>query len=195
MNGDYSADGLSQFFEYVAQKGLMNSETIRGRRVATQKILEILQDNEKLDLRKIDKDLVFQRFMNLRGRDYNPQSLAVYKSRFASALNDFFSWNEDPLGFRPAAGLKIKQAVVSKVGKAKAALPVKKAAQSTTELSVNPVKLDAPSTHKHTELIDLPIPLRPGVMVHVTGLPLDLSADEAKKISGIVSAYAMTADQ
>lgn len=183
MNGDYSAKGLEGFFDYILEKGLMNKETATNWKGASLKVLEILSDHERQDLRSLDKDQVFQRFVNLKGKTYNPSSLNVYKSRFSSALSDFISWNDDPLNFKPGVASKQQRSQSSKTAKPSKPVNKKDAATVQTPASGH----TAPDVNRLT----LPIPLRPGLVVTVSGIPYDLTADEAKKITAIIEAYAV----
>ena len=57
--------------------------------------------NEARDVTLIDLDAVMSRFGHLQGKGYTPQSLAAYKSRVKAALEDFASYVENPLAFKP----------------------------------------------------------------------------------------------
>ncbi len=183
MSADkFSAAKLSEFWDYVIEKGLMNKETATSRKIASQKVLELLDEAERQDLRALDREHAFLRFQNIAGKRYSPSSLTVYRSRFNASLEDFLSYVSNPSGFKPSAGKSS-----SKV-KSESAKPTRKRAPVVEkEDSPLPPQLDLPTT---TDNLTLPIPLRPGVVVKIFGLPSDLSEDEAKKISGVVSAYA-----
>lgn len=179
----YSATKLADFFNYVISKGLMNKGTANSRKIASAKILESLDAQEINDLRDLNREEAFQRFVNLRGKDYSPQSLSVYKSRFISALDDFLTWVEDPVNFRPS-------------GASRQTRQTKKPLTKLTDSeSPSPEQQIAPAEPQSsdaglTDLLNLPIPLRKGVIVKIHGLPNDLTQDEANKIAAIVSAYA-----
>src|SRR5690606_30286962 len=77
---NYSLQALNEFFDYLANKHLLNKNTVQSRRGAANKILGVLDENEASDLRQLDVELVFQRFANKAGKDYKPDSLMVYRS-------------------------------------------------------------------------------------------------------------------
>lgn len=103
MDSRYSEAELFKFLDYLGSKGLMNESTANARRVAAQKVLSVLEDGEKTDIRKVNRGDVFQRFTNKHGRDFTPGSLATYRQRFVSALDDFIKYVDNPATFKPAA--------------------------------------------------------------------------------------------
>lgn len=183
MSADkYSATKLSEFWDYVIEKGLMNKETATSRKTASQKVLESLDEAERQDLRALDREHAFLRFQNIAGKRYSPSSLTVYRSRFYASLDDFLSYVANPSGFKPNTA--------KSNGKAKSdGIKQTKRRPTVTEKESAPTQPTLDLTTSSDNLT-LPIPLRPGVAVKIFGLPSDLSVDEAKKICGVVSAYA-----
>ncbi len=184
MDDGYSAQKLIEFLDFLISKGLMNKETANSRKVSSTKILEILDESEKSDLRTLDVDKVFNRFINIKGKDYNPLSLKVYKARFSSALNDFLSWKTNPVSFKPSGSTRTSRTKPSEVKERTNGNISRPVGSQSNESKL----ADAVNTPDH---LSLPIPLRKGVIVKVLGLPNDLTPDEAKKIAAIVSAYAV----
>ena len=81
---DYSDQSLLKFLDYAAEKGLMNKETARSKKASVSVILDILDNDEKSDIRELDIEEVIHRFANLEGEKFTPKSLVVYKSRLNS---------------------------------------------------------------------------------------------------------------
>lgn len=183
MSADkFSAAKLSEFWDYVIEKGLMNKETANSRKTASQKVLESLDEAERQDLRALDREHAFLRFQNISGKRYSPSSLTVYRSRFNASLDDFLSYVANPPGFKPNTA--------KSNGKAKSEGAKQNRKRSAATEKENIPTPTAPDLATSSDNLTLPIPLRPGVVVKIFGLPSDLSEDEAKKISGVVSAYA-----
>ena len=181
MSADkYSAEKLKEFWLYVIEKGLINKQTATSRKIAAEKVLATLDQSERQDLRSLDRDHAFTRFQNIDGKRYNPSSLSVYRSRFNSALDDFLQYSQSPSAFKPNVSRGDKSS-----GK-------------TTKNRVKESKGDAlmtsipPESQTISDNLTLPIPLRLGVVVKIFGLPSDLTDEEAKKIAGVVSAYAIS---
>ncbi len=186
MSADkFSAAKLSEFWDYVIGKGLMNNETATSRKIAAQKVLECLDESERQDLRSLNREEAFLRFQNIAGKKYSPKSLTVYRSRFYASLDDFLSYVTNPSGFKPnlSKGNGKQKGEGSKIKKVRTMAVAKEA------ISVLPHSVE---TAAIADNLTLPIPLRPGIVVKIFGLPSDLTEDEAKKICGVVSAYAYT---
>lgn len=190
MSADkYSVTKFVEFCDYLGEKNLMAPETARARKVSALKILDVLDPAEQQDLRSLDRELVFHRFQNRAANMYSPSSLSVYRSRFNAAVDDFLRFAENPSAFRPNF---LKSTVTTKndaVPSKKLAKSNKKravqAAPTSPELGGNPLGTVA------QESLTLPIPIRPGVVVKIFGLPYDLSDDEARKINAIIGGYAI----
>lgn len=176
----YSAIALARFLEYAADKGLLKRATARSRKIASMKILDTLDDDDKKDLREIKIDDAFNRFQNLASSSLKPDSLAVYKSRFTSALNDFLRWNENPATFRSstvARSARTTEGDGSNVNR-------------TRGSGMKEKKFGGHSkTDRLTGLI-FPVPIREGVVVNIANIPSDLTKEEATKIAAVVHALA-----
>lgn len=180
---DRSRAALLEFLDYLAAKGLMAKATVAARKAASTQILGILESDEAADVTVLDLDQVVHRFQNLHGKKYTPQSLTTYKSRVKAAIDDFASYSVNPLAFRPSVQSRER-------GKAKNG----KATQAQKEADdVEQVKPDSHSRPVHSAMASsniLPIPLRADLTVFIQGLPFDLTAQEARKISNVVLAMA-----
>ena len=175
MTKNYSAAALLQFMDYLKEKGLLKANTAQSRKAAAKKMLEILQDDEKEDLRQIDVDHVHERFANISGTDYTPNSLQVYKSRFKSALDDFISYVDNPVGFKPSVS---QREVPSKGSGQSPAAGGKKNNQ--------PKRADPPPLGT----IVFPVPIRPDLTVELHNIPSNLTETEADRIAAVVKALA-----
>ena len=184
MDNDYSLDALAAFLDYTAEKGLIKRNTATARKRAALKILAVLEDSEKRDLRDIDVDHTFDRFTNLQGTEFKPDSLKVFKSRLRSALTDFFAYVESPSTFKPSGA----QRNTIKRSKAKASNSAQNKQVETESTTVK--KEEYPGAHSPQHLV-IPIPLRDGLTVKIHNIPADLSKQESEKIAAIIKAYAM----
>lgn len=178
MSNDRSRDALLDFLDYLANKGLMAKGTARARKAAASKVLGILSEDEAKDITLLDLDEVMSRFQNLEGKNYTPGSLATYRGRVRSALEDFGSYLKSPLAFRPSVRRResAKQEDSNSNRDKRNQERVRPAEQQTT----------APPLSNSI----VPIPIRQDVIVHIQGLPLDLSETEAERIANVVRAMA-----
>ncbi|MDZ4381313.1 MAG: hypothetical protein U0942_08240 [Parvibaculum sp.] len=186
MSDKKSREALIEFLEYVEQKGLMAQATARARKAAVGKVLGILDDNEAQDVTSIDLDAVMTRFGHLQGKAYTPQSLITYKSRVKAALDDFASYIENPLAFKPSL-----QARERKTGSSKPASSTPKVVAEG--MASESSRQSAPAVAGPMSSSILPIPIRADLTVRIQGLPFDLTEAEAKKIASVIQAMATPA--
>ena len=174
--------GQRRAYDYLADKGLVNKNTIVSRKASCNKMLAILDPGEAADLRGLDLDRLAKRFGNLKGKAYTAQSLQVYKSRVGTSLADFFRYKENPANFK-VGGASAKGSLIVKP-KPKVFVKVK---SPNAEISTaRPMHMSG--TNVSAETINFPVPLRPNCFVQINGLPVDLTKAEAAKIAAVVSA-------
>lgn len=181
MSTDHSLAALTEFLDYLADKGLMNAATVSARKAAVNKVLGFLDASEVEDVTAVDLDSVMYRFQNRYRSEYSPPSLAAYKSRVRSAIEDFSKFQKDPASYRPA------RASVSRKNRER----TKSADRETADRSLEtpPIQLyDGP-----TDII--PIPIRNGLTVRISGVPYDLTRSEAAKIANVIRAMATSEDE
>ncbi len=178
MSANRSREALAEFLEYVGAKGLMPQATVQARRAASSKILAVLESDEAGDVTSIDVDHVMTRFHNLEGRKYTPASLATYRSRLISTLEDFRSYLENPISYRPNNQARSKPK--SENGKREAV----KSAPSPTPQQPNAAVTPPPSAGV------IPIPIRANLVVQIHGIPFDLSRAEAQRVANVILALA-----
>ncbi len=186
---DYSLDALNTFLDYLADKGLLKKNTALSRKRAANKILSVLDGNEIKDLKSVDIRHAFDRFSNLQGTSFKPSSLQIYLSRLNSALTDFYSYTENPAGFKPASAQRNTVKNKTKDSGKPSSNQTKRRSQSS-EASTPPAD---EGVHSERHLV-IPVPLRQGLTVKINNIPADLTQREAEKLAAIVKAYAMPED-
>lgn len=180
---DYSLDAFNRFYDYAGSNGLLKRNTAQSRKAATNKVVAVLSDDELSDLRTIDLDHAFERFQNLQGMQYKPDSLQVYLSRTRTAVSEFISYVDNPLSFKVGATQRASNKGKTTTNTGGRSKPKEK--QKVTEGGSGPEPLHDP---KH---IIVPIPLRENLTVKITNLPADLTQAEADRLAAIVKAYAV----
>ena len=126
----------------------------------------------------LDLDEVMVRFHNLQGQNYSPGSIQTYQSRVKSSLEDFRSYIENPLGFKPSLTGKEKK---SKSPKSEKDVQANNAASKDEK----PPHSSSQDTGIPNSSI-LPIPLRADLVVRIQGLPFDLTQAEANKLAAVI---------
>lgn len=168
---------LTDFLDFLGKKGLMNAATVAARKAATNTMLGILSEEEASDVSDIDLEDLSRKFLNLKGTNFKPESVRVYKSRLSGTLGDYKSYKKDPLKFRPS--LTAKAAPSTKQDKPELA--------NTREQRSGTVQLDSND-------VAFPIPIRPDKVVRLVGVPSDLTKREATKIANVIMALAQNSE-
>ena len=174
-------EALVSFLDYLGKKGLMAPATASARKAAVNTVLGILDEGEAADVSALDLDSVMSRFSNLQGKDFTPGSMKTYKSRVRAAIDDFVSYTENPLAFKPK--LKTRS---SNGGNPK---KTNEQPKTVEPMSVEP-EAARPVASAFTSASILPIPIRSDLTIQVQGLPYDLTSAEAKKIANVILAMA-----
>src|SRR5262249_12701924 len=99
-------------------------------------------------------------------------------SRLNSVLEDFHRYKKDPTGYKPHAPAKERAARPASPKPRPGDAPKRSIATDATD----------DDDELKTEEIDFPIPIRKGVIVTVSGIPADLTPEEATKIGAVILA-------
>jgi len=180
MTSERSRQKLLEFMDYLGDKGLMPQATVSSRKAAVSKVLGILDEDEAADVMALDLDDVMKRFNNKEGKSYTPGSLSTYLSRLKSAVDDFRTYLENPLGFKPNSPSRERRKPEGKKENS--------ATYADTPPNVERHVVKAPLANTI-----LPIPIRADVTVLVQGIPFDLTEAEANKIANVIRAMATPA--
>jgi hypothetical protein len=179
MTVSYSEAELLAFIDYLSSKSLLPSATASGRKAAALKILAALDPEEKTDLRNLDVEQTFQRFSNKFGKEFTPQSLITYKSRFNSVLSDFLKYHENLAGYK--TGITKKQ---SKENGSETKVSNKKSSAK----DAGSARVPPPPTEPKSYVLQIPI--SNGTLVEIRNLPMDLTEADATKIAAVIKAHA-----
>jgi hypothetical protein len=171
---DKSRAKLVEFIDMLASKGLMNKNTVSARKAAVNAILGVLTPEEGEDVTSLDLDELGQRFKNLYGTKFTPDSLKVYISRARSTIEDFKSYCADPATFKPSVGAP-RNPGPSKGDNGGAQRHASRAAEY----------------ERFAGEVVFPVPIRPDLIVKIVGLPSDLTKNEATKIANVINALAV----
>jgi hypothetical protein len=191
MVKDYSLDALNRFLDYALEKGLLKPETAKSRKTAVNKILEKIPSEQRDDVRKVDLDLEAEHFANRQGAGYIPSSLQTYKSRAKTALADFEAYVDNPMTFRPAGASNGKAQSKTSSGQAQRKSQQKsKQEKLTAETDESDSGGRSSDGRQAPEGLTFPVPIRPGLIVQLKGVPFDLTTAEAEKIAQVVKALA-----
>lgn len=179
---DYTPERLLNFLRNSAMQGLINPAVAKSRVNAAEALFVELNDQERADIRLIDVDRLCQRLHKIQDSSIRPEVVMLYNKRVQAALADYFAWLEDPKSFSSIGGDSLRKE--------------KRYAASDKEVSREQKALEEISLSVSEWAGDIiSIPLRDDRTVYVQNLPLDLTAQEAKKISRVIRAMAQDAGQ
>lgn len=171
-NQKYSKDGLLDFLKEAAVTGIMNPGVARSRKTAAENLLDHVTAEERINLRQLDVDELCSRIHKLDDSSIREEAMNLYNQRLKSALDDYFTYLDCPETFTSTGSNSASTVQVQKRD-----LAEQRALESIT------------LHHAGTQDDIIPIPLREDLIVYLQGLPLNLTAMEAKKIITVVSAY------
>lgn len=183
MTNTYSADDLLTFLDHAAKRGLMPTATAQAMAVASRNVLGVLTDDEKKDLSQVSIEDAVKRFTNKRARDFNPSSLKVYGQRAHRATRLFLDWRKDPANFT------VKTRSTRR--------PTRPQNDTYNDHDFQPVAINVqaptatavPAQAEGTYQSSLPV--RPGVVVTLINIPIDLTATEAERLADFIKLLAV----
>lgn len=158
-----------EFWSWAAQKRLMNENTAYAFSSPVRKIISVNENWENLDISKLDVEDVIQRFQNIHGKEFKPESLNAYFRRFRQAHSLYLQYVENPTAWK----YKGQQSSTRKQKSKKA--DKNQSAEDTFEM---PIMQGSNST----QMVDYPFPLRENCIVRLK-LPTDLKASEVERLT------------
>lgn len=180
MEEGFSVKDAAEFQDYSGRVGLSNQNTASSRKAALLQVLGNLEPTEQQDVRKIDLDLAFTKWVNKSSTKYTPASMQVYQSRMKTAVADFLRYKADPTGYKPSTP------PVSRTNSAKAT--AKERGRDTRDARSSPedsaqTRVASPGT------LTFSVPIRSGVTaaLTITGIPADFTTAEATRTSKLVT--------
>jgi hypothetical protein len=174
-SNDFSEAAFLEFLRESAVSGIVKPATGRARKLAAEQLLGQLKSHERIDLRQLDVDELCSRFHKLQGSTIRPENLEVYNERLRGALQDFLRWTEHPSQFVSTEGeLSDVRRVANRDDAGQRA--------AREQITLNPPR----SPHEI-----FPVPLRHDLVVYLHNIPLNMTAQEAKKIAAVIQALAL----
>lgn len=178
----YSKQDLVKFLIYVREKNLVKYQTATSWNTAVSKLMSDLSEAEDTDVRKVDIELAAHRVANRESGSIAPSSLKAYQKRARRAVEEFVSWRDDPVNYRPRNFGNSKQTTTGnstrkkKDASTKNQQHAKSAVDKVIEEAVSPVQSSG---------LNLSYPLRPDFLAQIV-VPRDLSQLEAKRLGAFI---------
>ncbi len=184
----FSKDSLFEFIDFVDKKGLVKHSRARNWRSAAKNLLSILNEDESSDLRSIDIDELINRYSNINANKVRGSSIQVYKSRFTSALENFMSWAEDPVNYKPDVNSRAND-TTSRSETSNTKQAGKKETQKGQSTETHTAKFISSS-----DSVVFPVPLSDGRVVTIHNLPNNLNKKDADKLCAVIKALGLASD-
>ncbi|VEI69420.1 Uncharacterised protein [Serratia fonticola] len=173
-NGKFSVTKLQEFLEMLTTLDVVNENTARNLKNSTARLLTVLNDEEKDDVTKVDVDALAKRYMETSESKPSDSSIAAYRSRTETAIKKFIAYQEaGKILYRPLS--KNDEVEVNR--------------EDTIVLGdQEPETLKVAS---NISTFSLPVIIRPeqGISVTISGIPTDLTNNEAELIASILKVY------
>lgn len=173
MLDDFSLTAWLRFFDTAEEQGLMNRGRARALRTGVQQILTDLPDGQQRDVRTIDFEAAFKRYLNKNPGRLIPKSMADYRRRLDHALREFTEYNSNPTAYQ--SGGRASRASAS--GNGARAKKRDDGAQEKRPVPAVPIP-------KQSGLA-LDFPLRPEYRAQVV-IPADMTTEEARRLGAFL---------
>lgn len=186
-----TAAGLMEFLDAAIEKGWINVGTAKAMKTASSQILDVETNWRDLDLRTLDVNDLYERFRNLKRNQYSDDSMRIYRTRFAKAIQmhltrvDGGDWKALAPAPR-AAGPKATNGSKKKPEAKRAEVAPEQRTASTAE--EDNAGMSEPA-HPSALLMRFPFPLRDNVDVSLS-LPRDLTKAEAARLNAFINSLA-----
>jgi len=184
-----TADGTGGDFvahwDWAAERGLLNRNTANALKAASRAVMGVEgPDWESINVRSMNVDSLLDRFENLRKKDFTPDSLASYRSRFKRAYQLYLSFLADPRNYRPQSRDRERQPAAG----------VAPTRRDRTRTDGPPRAEAAVEATSAARLIKYPFPIREGVIAELF-LPVDLRKEEARRLAAFLDSLSITAEE
>lgn len=183
MQKDYSIGAFKNFLDTLGDDPEMNAATARNLKNTALLLINSYVDDvfidEKTDIREIETDAMIKDHFRNAENEPTSSTIHVYKSRYQSAKDKFLAHID--------GGSNVTNSPLKFVRKKKVILNT---SPSRIKTEANPVTVLNSAVRGDISTIDIPIPLRPGMILTIPGIPTDLTNEEAERIASILKVYA-----
>lgn len=182
MESRYSKGALLRFIDIAAEKGFVTANVAKNWRGAAAKLLNDLSAAEEADIRTVDFGIAARKVANREPGALSPGSLQSYKSRAATAVEEFVNWTDNPTTYKPRGHN----------GKSSKKQTSDRAARQDQPSGSNAAS--SPPTGREISMsaggLPYPYPLRSDFLAQVV-VPRDLTVEEAKRLGAFLLTIAV----
>ncbi len=179
---------LLAFIETSIIRGSVNSHTGTAWKAASTKVLSELGDNDSIE--GYDTLEAIRRYANRNPGEVTGDSLKKYEQRTRSAIEQFIAWKKDPLNYKPPSrglpGMDAPKKVIRRTFPAKTTATPTPAPPPATNGVVHPL---TPPPNPQIASLPVQIPIRGGKFIVQLSIPVDLTTEEATRITTVIQAF------
>ena len=191
----FTKAGLFAYLDIAIKQGMVNANTGNAWKAASNKVLSDLADEGSIE--NYDVRAAVLRYNNRNPGELTGESLKKYEQRTKTAIDQFIQWKTDPMNYKPLSralrdGAEKKLPVLRRtrlVVKTGTPVDAAPAPPPNGYGVVNPLP-PSPPPSPPSGTLTIPIPIRKGAFVVQLTIPVDMTTDEAKRISAVMTAYA-----
>ncbi len=183
MKSNNTIGDFKRFLENLNDFPDLNGATARNLRNTSNLLINsyvdghIITDDDKVEA--LDVDTLVNYYVKHNEINPSPSTLQVYKSRLGSALDKFKTHISGESGMSVDKDLDLSES-----------LPVYRRRSRLDRSYDQSVVVLNKDVRGDKETIDIPIPIRPGVILTIPSVPTDLTNEEAERIASILKVYA-----
>lgn len=165
---NFSVQAFKDFLESLISLNIMKEATARNLKNSSARLLTVVQEEEMGDVTKLDVEELAERYIDATEPKPSDSSITAYKSRMESAIKKFLAYQSgDDIPYNPIYRQEEEEELVE---------------AKTNDIEVKSAVISSYS---------LPVVIRPetGTTVTISGIPTDLTSEEAERISSILKVY------
>jgi len=183
MQKDYSIGAFKNFLETLGDDSDMNTATARNLKNTSLLLINSYVDDvfidDETDIRNIETDAMIKDHFRNAENEPSSATVQVYKSRYQSAKEKFIEKIDG-----------VSSVESNSVGRVRRSKVIFNNGPSRERIKANQVTVLNKDVRGDVSTIDIPIPLRPDMILTLPGIPTDLTNEEAERIASIVKVYA-----
>lgn len=166
MENNYiSVKALSDFIEGLPSMGAVGDSTLKNLRAVPKMLLHVNHDVDHFE--SINAEETVEKFIAETGAQVGDASRSSYKSRINQAIKLYKNYLIDPMSIFESQEKEV-----------------------TTKKPLPKINLPQHAINPASTTIDIPVPIRDGLILMIPGVPTDLTNEEAERIASILKVYA-----
>ncbi|MDK2375276.1 hypothetical protein [Serratia fonticola] len=189
MKPDYSLRAFVAFLSEDGNDDVNSDATWRNLKNTGLLLSAYVTQEESFGINTVDPDILIERHLKANDTFMSSATKHTYKSRFNSAVGRFIKHQNDLLGLPTNINDVIRNRHLAGFQDVTSRIPVLR--NTAAVIRSQGPKSSFPVEIADNQTFNAPILLRPetGLMVQITGIPLDITNEEAERIASFLKLY------